>query len=227
MKVEHIYNGRDNTIEVQLAEDGVVVALDTVYRVTARFGTLLIDYDAISSAFDWVNKTNADGDILVLMMGGVGIPAGNYQAEIVTYDTANPQGVAWPSVPVVVHGETSPFVQLPIGQEVATGPQGIQGEQGLQGPQGETGLQGPQGDAGPQGIQGDTGAQGLQGIPGDDGATGPQGSQGDAGSNADVTTHESTYAHSLIATAIQPSTESYIIAQAAINSFNKSNYGGL
>ena len=56
---------------------------------------------------------------------------------------------------------------------VATGPQGLQGETGATGPTGPQGLQGETGATGP------TGPQGLQGETGATGPTGPQGLQGE------------------------------------------------
>ena len=64
------------------------------------------------------------------------------------------------------------------GNEIAQGPQGIQGETGPQGPRGNIGPQGPQGNVGPTGA---TGAQGPQGIQGNIGSQGPQGIQGNTG----------------------------------------------
>jgi hypothetical protein len=58
---------------------------------------------------------------------------------------------------------------------VATGPQGVKGDQGIQGPQGEPGAKGdtgPQGPTGPQGTKGDKGDTGSQGEKGDKGDNG-------------------------------------------------------
>lgn len=82
--------------------------------------------------------------------------------------------------------------------EVVVTEGGPQGEKGDRGPQGEPGVKG---DTGEQGLQGEQGPQGIQGI------QGPQGEQGEPGDPADVTEHELTFNHSLIASAIQPGDE--------------------
>lgn len=66
-------------------------------------------------------------------------------------------------------------------EEIATFPQGPQGDPGPQGPEGPIGPQGPAGAQGPAGVQGPTGADGAQGPAGDPGPTGPVGPQGPAG----------------------------------------------
>lgn len=103
-----VYKGRNNSLFVQLSETdeaGVVTKPDLTQGVT-KVEVLLkgkyynsTDYPAV---FDWASEGAA---------GVVGMKLGlipelevvkDTQAEIITYDPANPEGLVWGSIPIQV-----------------------------------------------------------------------------------------------------------------------------
>ena len=91
----------------------------------------------------------------------------------------------------------TPEGEIVIGQVCPPGPAGPMGEKGEKGDKGDIG------DPGLKGDKGNTGSVGPMGEKGDKGDKGDTGDVGPAGSDADVTTHESTYDHSLIAAGVE------------------------
>ena len=72
--IEDVYNGRDNTIDLLLTEDGTSITHGDITRVVVALNDdddTEIDSDIDGSAFDWAN------DKLILSFGGLGITAGS------------------------------------------------------------------------------------------------------------------------------------------------------
>lgn len=67
----------------------------------------------------------------------------------------------------IAQGQETPTQTVTI--DVATGPEGPQGEVGPAGPKGDTGLSGPPGETGPRGPAGPPGPTGPSGPPGEGG----------------------------------------------------------
>ena len=90
--IEDVYNGRDNTIDLLLTEDGVSITHGDITRVVVALNDdddTEIDSDVDGGAFDWAN------DKLILALGGLGITAGSYNADIFIYTSGNPNGIQW------------------------------------------------------------------------------------------------------------------------------------
>jgi len=113
-----VYNGYDNTIERVLWADGDVPSLTGVTRMVLDFGDgLTVDSSIDASAFDWTQTVTdyeaslpvvaslgivAGDPKLVLSLGQSLIPAGSYNAALIVYDAANPHGIVWGRMRIVV-----------------------------------------------------------------------------------------------------------------------------
>lgn len=96
---ETVYNGRDNTIDLVLKQDGTALNHTTLTRLALelRGGSLLADSDASPAAFDFTNA-----DKVVLKLGGLGLPTGRHTVTLVAYDATNTSGIEWAELTVVV-----------------------------------------------------------------------------------------------------------------------------
>lgn len=106
-ETEYVYVGRDNTIDLLLKADGVVIALDTaVTRMDLKFsdriyGTQYLTSVDYPTAFDWVTR-GADG-IVILKLGDIELTAGkDTKVELIVYDNVNTNGIVWGVVPIKV-----------------------------------------------------------------------------------------------------------------------------
>jgi hypothetical protein len=104
---EYVYVGRDNTIDLLLKADGVVIALDAaVTKMEMKFSSRLFGAEYINSesnpgVFDWDTK-GADG-IVIIALGGLAITAGkDSKVELIVYDNVNTNGIVWGTVPIKV-----------------------------------------------------------------------------------------------------------------------------
>ena len=117
MVTEFIYLTNDNTIDLVLRSDRVVQDISLATRITLTFGSTVIDSDVVGlgegQPFDntqTVSATEAalhpevsEGDPkLVLDLGQQSIPAGDYDAELVVYDTTHTHGINWGTIPIKV-----------------------------------------------------------------------------------------------------------------------------
>ena len=103
--VEYIYIGHDNTIDLILKADDVAVDLTAVTSMTMSVGTLtVVSTNVGGSEITWAKAGYGTGEVRI-KLGSQTIAAGNYQAWLVVYDLANPNGVVWGSFPVTVHAE--------------------------------------------------------------------------------------------------------------------------
>lgn len=100
---EHVYPGRDNTIDLVLKADGEATNLDSVTKITALIGDTLIESeDHEAGPIMWGNAGYETGEIR-LDLGDQGIAAGRYAASITVYDVENTNGIFWGYVTIVVH----------------------------------------------------------------------------------------------------------------------------
>jgi hypothetical protein len=104
---EFVYVGRDNTIDLMLKEDGVIVELhETVTRMDLKFSDRIYEDQYITSvdyptAFDWV--TRGEEGIVILKLGGIELTSGkDTKVELIVYDTINTNGIVWGTVPIRV-----------------------------------------------------------------------------------------------------------------------------
>ncbi len=92
---EIAYKGRDNTIELQLLEDGAAVDLaSSVTRMVLKLDgpvSASVDSDNAAGVFDW----SAGNGKLTISLGGQSLTAGEYSAGLVIYDPSNTNGLVW------------------------------------------------------------------------------------------------------------------------------------
>jgi len=86
-----VYNGRDNTIDLQLTEEGAGHSLSAVMRMVLKGDTVTVDSAAHPTAFDWTT----DPGKLVLALGGAGLATGTYLMQLVIYSADYPDGLVW------------------------------------------------------------------------------------------------------------------------------------
>ena len=98
MTTEVVYLGHDNTIDVQLLEDGVITDLSSVTRMTLDFAGTVIDSGIHSNVFDW----SAGNGLLNIALGAQTITEESYLARLVVYDPVNADGVVWGHVDILV-----------------------------------------------------------------------------------------------------------------------------
>jgi hypothetical protein len=106
---EVAYLGRDNTIELVLLEDGARVPLAGFTRYQLEVGALVLDSQTVGlgagQAFDASTTRVVDGrsvPVLRLRLGGQSVPAGDYQARLVAFSAAAPNGLVFGSFPLRV-----------------------------------------------------------------------------------------------------------------------------
>ena len=108
-RLEYIYNGHDNTIDLILSStvDGVTSPADLsgVTRMKLTFDGTTIDTNdqGVSTGagknFDW---TQGDGK-LCLKLGSLDIPPGRYRkVELDVYDPANQDSILWGKLDIIV-----------------------------------------------------------------------------------------------------------------------------
>ena len=102
---EHIYNGRDNTIDLLLKADGSAVDLSSITRMVLYdvAGGWTVDSDESSGSFDWTTGTTGK---VIIDAGGAGITAGDYWVKLRVYDATNTNGIVW--------GEAKPPVESDV-----------------------------------------------------------------------------------------------------------------
>jgi hypothetical protein len=102
MEYEIVYLGHDNSINLILKADAVAVPLAGVTRITIAFGATVISSTNLSTdPILWAQASYATGEVR-LFLGAKTIAAETYEAQFVVYDAANPNGIVWANVPIVV-----------------------------------------------------------------------------------------------------------------------------
>jgi len=100
MNTEIAYIGHDNVIDVQLRDEGIVVDLSAVTRVTLDFNGTVIDSDIHIGVFDW---TAGNGVLNIALQGQNIATHEHYQAQLVVYDPDNINGIVWGDMSIVVN----------------------------------------------------------------------------------------------------------------------------
>ncbi|MBI5578130.1 MAG: hypothetical protein HY895_03175 [Deltaproteobacteria bacterium] len=95
MIVEKVYNGRDNSVDLQLLADGSPVDLAPVTRMQLTVGETTLDSQANPAWFDWAPAPPLTGKV-VLKLGAAGLtPAESQEAVLYVFDPGNPNGIRW------------------------------------------------------------------------------------------------------------------------------------
>lgn len=106
MEAEIVYLGHDNTIDLQLLEDGVAVSLAAVTKITATFGDTLVE-NAVPAAgsITWSGAGYDTGEIRLNGLGLLALEAGFYDVPIVVYTAVYTNGIVWDIIPIRVKEE--------------------------------------------------------------------------------------------------------------------------
>ena len=93
---ETVYNGSDNTIELQLTEDGVPMPDHSI--ITRCVADLSGNASAIDSAVtpQYFDMTNSDR--IILKFGAAGLSKGKYWMTLTIYTSTQTNGVVWSPV---------------------------------------------------------------------------------------------------------------------------------
>lgn len=99
---EIVYLGHNNTIDLQLTEDGVPLSATrtaAITRVTMTMGELLVDSSVHSGAIAW----SGSGEIVIDIGTLPGVATGNFLSTMVIYSADNPEGIRWePTIQITV-----------------------------------------------------------------------------------------------------------------------------
>lgn len=98
---ELAYIGRDNSIDLELREDGAAVDLSMVSRVRLELfdvndespTPVVIDSAITAGAFDF--ETDAGAGVIHIMLGAILAAEGEYRVRLVTFDPDNTAGLVW------------------------------------------------------------------------------------------------------------------------------------
>jgi len=105
MPNEYAYLGHDNTIDLILKSDGTAQDLSAVTKITATFGSTLVEStDKASGLITWDQSGYDIGEIR-LDLGQQSLTADTYTVPIVVYDATYTNGVVWGEIIVVVRSE--------------------------------------------------------------------------------------------------------------------------
>lgn len=95
---ETVYLDRDNTIDLRLKADGVVVDLSSVTTITLIVGAGTISSNnADDATIRWAKPGYSTGE-LRLFLGGQAIEPGRYNAELIIFDPTHPNGLHWGNI---------------------------------------------------------------------------------------------------------------------------------
>lgn len=103
---EHVYLGRNNTIDLILKSDGVAQDLASVTRIVAVFGDVPVSSeDHENGDITWDIDGYDTGEIRIAA-GAAEITAGTYSVAVIVYDPSNTDGIQWTYLDnVQVHAE--------------------------------------------------------------------------------------------------------------------------
>ncbi len=101
--IEFAYKSRDNSIDVEMREDGVAVDITALTRATLELedqgdpaaALILVDSALHAGVFDWLTQ-GATG-VLIITLGAMATPPppADYNARLTVYDVVNVQGLVW------------------------------------------------------------------------------------------------------------------------------------
>lgn len=100
--IEIVYDGRDNTIDLLLKNDGTAQDLSSVTKIVLKVGSVTItDEDDDAWPIKWAGL-GTTGKIQ-MKLGDQGLTVGNtYPATLITYDAINTNGIVWGSFDITV-----------------------------------------------------------------------------------------------------------------------------
>ena len=105
--MESVYKLRDNRIDLELwATDPVDNVLKKVNitqttRAILANGKINVDSDNDANIFDWVTD-GANAIIHISNLGHQNLPVGIGTWQLILFDSANPNGLAWPDIQIEV-----------------------------------------------------------------------------------------------------------------------------
>lgn len=106
-KIERVYLGHNNTIDLILKEDGVAVDLSAATNVSITIGAMTVSYANNPSGFDLsemnIGKLKMELGNLTEDSLFTGLVVGAYSScPITIYDPARPEGLVWGKIIVTV-----------------------------------------------------------------------------------------------------------------------------
>jgi len=103
--IEHVYNGHDNSVDLQLTVNGQPFPLDEVDEITVTVASRTFRSDnGVGDPILWDGAGYQVGEIR-LFLGDKDLPPGDLGAWIVIYDTDHENGFVWGAVVLNVHAE--------------------------------------------------------------------------------------------------------------------------
>lgn len=87
---EVVYTARDNTIELSLSTDGVVITHTGIVRCQVKVNNTLLDSAVSPQFFDFTQA-----DRLILSFGEAGLLTGDYTAALYVFDINSTEGLFW------------------------------------------------------------------------------------------------------------------------------------
>lgn len=97
MPLETVYVNRDNTIDLALYENNVLINHTTITRVQVLIGSRTLDSYTNPNYFDMTSASK-----LKLKLGGASLTDGQYKAQLVIYDAVNYNGIVWGELTITV-----------------------------------------------------------------------------------------------------------------------------
>lgn len=104
--VEHVYNGHDNTVDLQLTEKGVPYPhMDAVTGIKLTVaGVTFSSTNQPGDPILWDGVDFKEAEIRIYLGDGA-LPVGSHGAWIVLYDADHPNGLVWGAIILEVHAE--------------------------------------------------------------------------------------------------------------------------
>lgn len=87
---EVVYTARDNTIELSLSTDGVVITHTGIVRCQVKVNNTLLDSAVSPQFFDFTQA-----DRLILSFGEAGLLPGDSTATLYVFDINSTEGLFW------------------------------------------------------------------------------------------------------------------------------------
>lgn len=87
-----IYIGRDNTVTLQLTDDGVAQDLSSATKFEVTINGVSVNSVDTPAAFDLSDAVNGN---ITLAFGGQALTEGTYNIRVVVFDATNTDGIVW------------------------------------------------------------------------------------------------------------------------------------
>jgi len=82
---------RDNTIDIALSDDGVLINHALITRILLVFDAITIDSATVPALFDLTGAAK----IVFKPGASTTLVPGTFDVRIITYDASNPNGIVW------------------------------------------------------------------------------------------------------------------------------------